>query len=594
MDSYALTDSVIINLVLCGVIFLLYSILREQPSNVRVYFRGRLASRCWTFERFVPSRSWIVDAFAANEKELLRTGGMDALVFHRIIVFSIKIFAVVTVFGGILVFQVNYFDQLNCHDPSLKVFTIENVKEGSRWLWTYCLGLYIITCSACILLYIEYKNIAKMRQAHLTGSPTNPSHFTVLVRAIPWSSEESYSDSVKKNFTNYYLSHQMVYQPGASAFVSFKTQDGASAFVSFKTRYAAAAARRVHLSSNPMLWVTKMAPEPQDVDWSNLDIPFRQFWIRKMGTLVATIAFIFVFLYPMAFVQVLTQLDELEKTYLVQKAFPFLKYMSQLVTAYLPSLILNLVLYAVPPTMMLFSRLEGSISLSGRQMNACCKVLYFTIWNVFFVSVFVRFVIGYYINQWSASSNVKDIVAELAIAVPRQVGFFTTFVLMYGWISLACEAIQISALFRNLGKRFIQRIRDDSSNETLSFPYHKEVPRLLLFGFLGFICSILAPSILAFVWAYFMLAYFVYRNQIVNVYTSKHDTGGQFWPIVHNTTIFSLIITQITTLGAFGIKRSLVASGFTIPLIICTLIFNEYCRRRFLPIFKSNDAQVAI
>ena len=52
-----------------------------------------------------------------------------------------------------------------------------------------------------------------MRQAHLTGSPTNPSHFTVLVRAIPWSSEESYSDSVKKNFTNYYLSHQMVYQP---------------------------------------------------------------------------------------------------------------------------------------------------------------------------------------------------------------------------------------------------------------------------------------------------------------------------------------------------------------------------------------------
>ena len=111
---------------------------------------------------------------------------------------------------------------------------------------------------------------------------------------------------------------------GASAFVSFKTQDGASAFVSFKTRYAAAAARHVHLSSNPMLWVTKMAPEPQDVDWSNLDIPFRQFWIRKMGTLVATIAFIFVFLYPVAFVQVLTQLDELEKTYLVQKAFPFL------------------------------------------------------------------------------------------------------------------------------------------------------------------------------------------------------------------------------------------------------------------------------
>ena len=51
-----------------------------------------------------------------------------------------------------------------------------------------------------------------MRLAYITGSPTNPSHFTVLVRAIPRSSEESYSDSVQKNFTNDYLSHQMVHR----------------------------------------------------------------------------------------------------------------------------------------------------------------------------------------------------------------------------------------------------------------------------------------------------------------------------------------------------------------------------------------------
>ena len=51
-----------------------------------------------------------------------------------------------------------------------------------------------------------------MRLAHITGSPTNPSHFTVLVRAIPCSSEESCSDSVQKIFTNDYLSHQMVHR----------------------------------------------------------------------------------------------------------------------------------------------------------------------------------------------------------------------------------------------------------------------------------------------------------------------------------------------------------------------------------------------
>lgn len=62
----------------------------------------------------------------------------------------------------------------------------------------------------------DYKGIAKMRLAHFTRSPSNLSHFTVLVRAIPWSSGESYSDVVTKFFSHYYassyLSHQMVYR----------------------------------------------------------------------------------------------------------------------------------------------------------------------------------------------------------------------------------------------------------------------------------------------------------------------------------------------------------------------------------------------
>lgn len=82
--------------------------------------------------------------------------------------------------------------------------------------------------------------------------------------------------------------------------------------------------------------------------------------------------------------------------------------------------------------------------------------------------------------------------------------------------------------------------------------------------------------------------------QILNVYVTKYESGGQFWPIAHNTTIFSLVLSQIIALGVFGIKESSVASGFTIPLIICTLLFNEYCRQRFLPTFKNNAAEVSI
>ncbi|XP_027368991.1 CSC1-like protein RXW8 isoform X5 [Abrus precatorius] len=545
MDIAALLTSAGINIAVCVVLFSFYSVLRKQPSNVNVYFGRRLASQhsrridlC--LDRFVPSPSWIVKAWETTEDEILAIGGLDAVVFVRMVVFR---------------------------------------------LWAHCLALYIITFSACTLLYFEYESITKLRLLHIIGSPPNPSHFTILVRSIPWSSEKSYCEMVEQFFSYYhastYLSHRLIYKSGTVQKIkddaelvcqvlragslentckpcfmqccysvpltnSFKKisdemdckhertgytdvhldsrkKECAAAFVFFKSRYAALLAAQILQTSNPMLWVTDVAPEPHDVYWSNICIPYRQLWI-------------------------------------------------------------------LPPMMMLFSAVEGSISRSGRKKSACCKVLYFTIWNVFFVNVFT----GSVISQLSVFSSVTDLPAQLAKAVPAQATFFTTYVLSSGWASLACEVIQIFPLLCNVFRRFLLWFKDDELEGSLSFPYHTEVPRILLFGFLGFTCSILAPLMLPFLLIYFCLAYLVYRNQIINVYVTKYDGGGQYWPIAHNTTVFSLLLAQLIALGVFGLKRSSVASGFTIPLLICTLLFHQYCRQRFLPVFKSNSAQTLI
>ncbi|CAL2233880.1 unnamed protein product [Prunus armeniaca] len=579
MNLAALLTSAGINIAVCVILFSLYSILRKQPSNVNVYFGRRISiatrrSDPFCLDRFVPSASWLLKAWRTKEEDLLAVGGLDSVVFIRMVVFSLRIFSIGAVVCVFIVLPVNYHGQKMHHQhiplQSLEVFTILNVQEGSKWLWTHCLALYIITFSACVLLYFEYKTITKMRLAHITASSSNPSYFTVVVRAIPWSAEESYSDSVRKFFTKYhassYLSHQMVYRSGkiqklmsdagkvckilkdasvdqtrkpdlfqcgfcGGATDSFKIlsnetesvrgkssliDDGvggrkkvcAAAFVFFKTRYAAVVTSQVLQSSNPMLWVTDMAPEPNDVYWSNLWIPYGQLWIRKIATLLAAIAFMLVFLIPVTFVQGLTQLEFL------QQAFPFLrgllkkKIISQLVTGYLPSVVLILAFYSVPPVMMLFSTAEGCISRSGRKKSACFKVLYFTIWNVFFVNIFT----GSLIRQLSVFSSVKDIPAQLANAVPAQAKFFMTYVLSSGWASLACELMQIYPLLCNYFRRFI--LLKDGYNDTLTFPYHTEIPRVLLFGFVGFTCSILVPLILPFLLVYFVLAYLIYRNQV--------------------------------------------------------------------------------
>ncbi|XP_073224159.1 CSC1-like protein RXW8 isoform X4 [Cicer arietinum] len=500
---------------------------------------------------------------------------------------------------------------------SLDVFTIENVKPGSRWLWAHCLALYIITLAACTLLYFEYRSITKLRLLHIVGSPPSPSHFTVLVRSIPWSADKSYCDTVNKFFSYYhestYLSHQMIYKSGRvqklkdeaehmckvlretslektckASFVpcccsgistnSFKKdsnemggihgspcytdidtkkkfesliQESPAAFVFFKSRYAALMAAQTLQTSNPMIWVTDMAPEPHDVHWSNIRIRYRQLWIRKMATLAASIAFMLAFLIPVTFVQGLTQLDKL------QKMFPFLTgvlkkgYVNQLVTGYLPSVILVLFLCAVPPVMMLFSTVEGSISRSGRKKSACWKVLYFTIWNVFFVNVFT----GSVISQLSVFDSITDLPAQLAKAVPAQATFFTTYVLSSGWASLGFEVMQICPLLYNLFQRFLLRVKDDDTlNGGISFPYHTEIPRILLFGFLGFTCSILAPLMLPFLLIYFFLAYLVYRNQPFSDSQRVHYKIRQWGTVLaHCTQHNGLLFASCSTYRAWGV-----------------------------------------
>lgn len=80
--------------------------------------------------------------------------------------------------------------------------------------------------------------------------------------------------------------------------------------------------------------------------------------------------------------------------------------------------------------------------------------------------------------------------------------------------------------------------------------------------------------------------------QFINVYAPKYETAGKFWPIVHNSMIFSLLLMHVIAVGIFTLKSLPLASTLIFPLPILTLLFNAYCRKRFLPIFKAYSAEV--
>ncbi|XP_039034674.1 CSC1-like protein At1g69450 [Hibiscus syriacus] len=659
----ALLTSVGINSGLCVLFFTLYSILRKQPSNYEVYIPRLMAEgksklrSSFNLERLIPSTGWVKRAWKPSEEDLLSMSGLDAVVFMRIITFSLKVFLFAGVIGIFVLLPVNCSgDQLQDIDfadlsnNSLDVFTISNLRRGSKRLWAHFSAVYLVTAFLCYLLYYEFKYITAKRIDFFHSTKPQPHQFTILVRSIPVSAGNSVRESVERFFLEYhpstYLSHMVVHQSSKlpslikdakklckrlthlqsessqqkhghvglfgkkvdlvdhygkkledieenmrleRSEVSLAAEELRAAFVSFKSRYGAAVAFHMQQSTNPTEWVTELAPEPHDVYWPFFSSTFMKRWLSKIAVVVACILLTILFLIPVLVVQGLTNLNQLEIWFPFLKSILTVTFVSEVVTGYLPSLILQLFLTIVPPIMEFLSSIQGYICHSEIEKSACNKVLWFTIWNIFFATVFS----GSVLYQVFIFLDPKNIPARLGVAVPAQASFFIAYVVTSGWTSTSSELFRLFPLMWSLIKKPFSCCSDEEF-EVPSVPYHREIPRILFFGLLGITYFFLAPLILPFLLVYLCLAYIIYRNQFINVYAPKYETAGKFWPIVHNSMIFSLLLMQAIAFGIFTLKKLSLASTLVIPLPILTLLFNEYCRKRFLPNFIAYPAEVLI
>ncbi|KAL8142314.1 hypothetical protein V2J09_015346 [Rumex salicifolius] len=554
--------------------------------------------------------------------------------------------------------QLEEFSIANISSDSLDIFTISNVDSGSKKLWVHFCAVYVVTVWVCYLLFYEYNYVSCKRTEYFLTSKPQSHQFTILVRGIPVPPGCSVSESVDNFFGEYhpstYLSHTVIHrtsklrslatdankmykrltnlqaEPGQQKVkrsglfglfgkkedlvdkyekklegieenlqreASLATEQVRAAFVFFKSRYAAAVAYHLQQSTNPTQWVTERVPEPNDVYWPFFQTSFLRRWLSKVIVLVSCILLTILFLIPVVIVQGLTNLEQLEALFPFLESILSISVVSEIVTGYLPSLILQMFLKLVPPVMLFLSCIQGYISFSEIQKSACNKFLWFTTWNIFFANVLS----GSVLNQLSLLLDLKNIPSKLAVAVPAQASFFIAYVVTSGWTSTSSELFRIIPFIGHLLKNCCCcccccKKSDDSTDEFKApgIPYHVDIAKLLFFGLLGITYFFLAPLILPFLLIYYCLAYIVFKNQFIKVYEPKYDTAGRFWPIVHNSMIFSLILMQAIAIGIFTLKKLPVASTLIFPLPVLTLLFNEYCRKRFLPNFTGYAAESLI
>lgn len=368
-----------------------------------------------------------------------------------------------------------------------------------------------------------------------------------------------------------------------------------AAFVSFKTRWGAAVCAQTQQTRNPTLWLTEWAPEPRDVYWANLAIPYVSLSVRRLIMGVAFFFLTFFFMIPIAFVQSLANIEGIEKAAPFLKGLIELDFIKAFVAGFLPGIALKLFLIFLPTILMMMSKFEGFGSLSSLERRAASRYYLFNFVNVFLGSI----IAGSALDQLNSFINqsANKIPETIGVAVPLKATFFITYIMVDGWAGIAGEILMLKPLIIYHLKNFFLVKTEKDREEAMdpgSLGFNTGEPRIQLYFLLGLVYSVMTPILLPFIIVFFGFAYLVFRHQIINVYNQDYESGAAFWPDVHFRIIIALITSQVALMGLLSTKNSAEATPVLLALPILTIWFFRFCKGRFESAFVKYPLQEAM
>ncbi|KAF2303672.1 hypothetical protein GH714_021122 [Hevea brasiliensis] len=457
--------------------------LRSSPTRSGAFVRRFVNLDFRSYLRFL---NWMPEAIRMPEPELIEHAGLDSAVYLRIYLIGLKIFVPMAMLAWAILVPVNWTNNTlelaklsNVTSSDIDKLSISNIPLGSDRFWTHIVMAYVFTFWTCYVLMKEYEKVATMRLQFLASERRRPDQFTVLVRNVPPDPDESlvYNSNKlaklvkkKKSMQNWLDFYQIKYSRDQSQRPLIKTgfllwgqkvdaidhynseieklskeiaeerekveTDPKSvmpaAFVSFKSRWGAAVCAQTQQSRNPTLWLTEWAPEPRDVYWQNLPIPYVSLAIRRLIMNVAFFFLTFFFMIPIAFVQALASIEGIEKRAPFLEPIIEIKFIKSLIQGFLPGIALKLFLIFLPTILMIMSKFEGFTSLSSLERRSAMRYYLFNIVNVFLGSI----IAGSAFEQLNSfiKQSASEIPKTIGVAIPMKATFFITYIMVDGWI----------------------------------------------------------------------------------------------------------------------------------------------------------------
>ncbi|GAB4826545.1 hypothetical protein Ancab_033439 [Ancistrocladus abbreviatus] len=360
-----------------------------------------------------------------------------------------------------------------------------------------------------------------------------------------------------------------------------------SAFVSFKTRYGAAICAQTRQTRNPTIWLTDWAPEPRDVFWPNLAIPYVHLTIRRLVITVAFFFMTFFFMIPIAFIQSLATIEG------IQKVAPFLKPIVERIPKTIGVAVPMKATFFITYTM-----LDGWAGVAGEILRLKPLIIYH-LKNFFLVKTKKDREAA--MDAGSIGFNTGEpkiqiyILLGLVYAVVTPV--LLPFILVFFGFSFVvfrhqskCSLEQALLSLNELG------YPHGHNNDLGLVPTDSPTSSPILYSTL----IRAKQSLLAFMngeqsLASILLAGGGFQScSIINIYNQEYESAAAFWPDAHRRIVIALVVSQVFLMGLLSTKQAARSTPFLIALPTLTIWFHKFCKGRFESAFVEYSLQEAM
>eukprot|EP00607_Mallomonas_marina_P005037 CAMPEP_0182425518 /NCGR_PEP_ID=MMETSP1167-20130531/11955_1 /TAXON_ID=2988 /ORGANISM="Mallomonas Sp, Strain CCMP3275" /LENGTH=450 /DNA_ID=CAMNT_0024606317 /DNA_START=131 /DNA_END=1483 /DNA_ORIENTATION=- len=340
--------------------------------------------------------------------------------------------------------------------------------------------------------------------------------------------------------------------------------------------------------------IVSPAPDPKDILWENIALPYQQIRIRS---LLSNSALFIGTIFWSSVVAGIYQISGL--------AFHDNATLNQ----YIAVLILIILLCLLPALFDLIGRYYIGFKLESEiQHFIMSKYFYYQL-----VNVYVTITYGSINGAQQLINSITDpslMVYVLGTSLPTVSLFFVNLIIMKTFLAIPLEMLRFWPLLYQLGlkNKGVQRVllggtgreemererekmrereseRDSMDVLMNTMLYGWIYPNIMMVMMILCTYAVIAPVLMPFGVLFFLCIYSMYKYQLLYVYINLYQANGHMWHSVFSFTMISLLFSSLTLCFYLSLQLShtLVAGPFyaVLPLPLCVLYFWRLCEAKF-------------